>query len=153
MAGQTMAKVLKTSLELSNNAFDIINGVANFVKSHNLSSFTSELNNRKLLSDDDGFPTWASENQRKLLVSPESVKPNVVLAQDGSGQIKTLTEALKLVPIKNKAPFCYSCIRLVSIISMLLRINIRTMLTLLVMVLQRPDLLATKTMLIVFRHT
>ncbi|GAU26867.1 hypothetical protein TSUD_02690 [Trifolium subterraneum] len=66
-AGQTMTKVLNTSLELSNNAFDIINGVANFVKSLNLSSFTSELNNRKLLSYDDGFPTWASENQRKLL--------------------------------------------------------------------------------------
>ncbi|KAK2358300.1 pectinesterase [Trifolium repens] len=103
-AGQTMAKVLNTSLELSSNAFDIISGVAEFMKSLNLSSLTSSMNHRKLLSE-DGFPTWASETQRKLLVAPESIKPNVVVAQDGSGQFKTLTEALALVPTKNKAPF------------------------------------------------
>jgi pectinesterase len=103
-AGQTMAKVLNTSLELSSNAFDIISGVAEFMKSLNLSSLTSSMNHRKLLSE-DGFPTWASETQRKLLVAPESIKPNVVVAQDGTGQFKTLTEALALVPTKNKAPF------------------------------------------------
>ncbi|CAK8563713.1 unnamed protein product [Lathyrus sativus] len=102
-AGQTMARVLNASLELSHNALDIINGVSGFMKSLNLTSFTSAVN-RKLLSE-DGFPTWVGQNQRKLLVAPESIKPNVVVAQDGTGQFKTLTEALQLVPNKNKTPF------------------------------------------------
>jgi len=106
-AGQTMAKVLNTSLELSNNALDIINGLSGFVKDLNLSSFASVLNNnnnRRLLSE-DGFPSWVTQTQRKLLADPQNVKPNVVVAQDGSGQFKTLTEALALVPKKNKVPF------------------------------------------------
>ncbi|CAL5198911.1 unnamed protein product [Lathyrus oleraceus] len=102
-AGQTMARVLNASLELSYNALDIINGVSGFMKSLNLSSFSSAAN-RKLLSE-DGFPIWVSQSQRKLLVAPESIKPNVIVAQDGTGQFKTLTEALELVPNKNKTPF------------------------------------------------
>ena len=103
-AGQTMAKVLNTSLELSSNALDIVNGVAGFVKGLNLSALTSSMN-RKLLSE-DGLPTWVGESHRKLLGTPvENIKPNVVVAQDGSGQFKTLTEALKLVPRKNRTPF------------------------------------------------
>ena len=104
-AGHTMAKVLNTSLELSNNALDIVNGVAGFLKDLNLSSLTSEMN-RKLLSVEDGLPTWIDRSERKLLATPvENIKPNVVVAQDGSGQFKTLTEALKLVPRKNRTPF------------------------------------------------
>ena len=102
-AGQTMTKVLNASLELSHNALDIINGVSGFMKSLNLSSLSSAVN-RKLLSE-DGFPIWIGQNQRKLLVAPESIKPNVIVAQDGTGQFKTLTEALQLVPDKNKTPF------------------------------------------------
>jgi len=104
-AGQTMAKVLNASLELSNNALDIINGLSGFVKDLNLSSFARVLNNNRKLLSEDGLPSWVSESQRKLLAAPENVKPNVVVAQDGSGQFKTLTEALALVPKKNKVPF------------------------------------------------
>ncbi|XP_058731045.1 pectinesterase/pectinesterase inhibitor [Vicia villosa] len=104
-AGQTMAKVLNASLELSHNALDIINGVSSFMKSVNMSSLSNALNRKLLSEDEDGFPTWVSQNQRKLLTAPESIKPNVIVAQDGTGQFKTLTEALLLVPNKNKTPF------------------------------------------------
>lgn len=102
-AGQTMAKVLNASLELSNNAMDIVNGVAGFVKGLNLSSLTSAMS-RKLLSE-DGIPSWVGQSQRRLLEAPHDVTPNVIVAQDGSGQFKTLNEALELVPKKNKIPF------------------------------------------------
>ncbi|KAG4932094.1 Pectinesterase/pectinesterase inhibitor [Glycine soja] len=102
-AGKTMARVLNTSLELSNNALDIVNGVSNLFKGLNLSSFSNN-NNRKLLSEVDGFPTWVSEGQRRLLQAADT-KADVVVAQDGSGQVKTIHEALKLVPKKNKKPF------------------------------------------------
>jgi len=106
-AGKTMAKVLNASLELSNNALDIVNGVSSLFKGLNLSSFSVN-SNRKLLSEEtalvDGFPTWVSEGQRRLLQAVDP-KPDVVVAQDGSGQVKTIHEALKLVPKKNKKPF------------------------------------------------
>ncbi|XP_061349143.1 pectinesterase/pectinesterase inhibitor-like [Gastrolobium bilobum] len=107
-AGKTMAKALNTSLELSNNAIDIVNSVSSLFKGLDLSAFTTSANNRKLLSLVNGFPSWMSETQRSLLhaAGPKgSVKPDVVVAKDGSGQFTTLTEALKLVPPKNKKPF------------------------------------------------
>lgn len=51
----------------------------------------SNINNRKLLSD--GFPSWLSVGDRKLLQS-SGVKANLVVAQDGSGNYKTISEAL-----------------------------------------------------------
>ncbi|TYK17508.1 pectinesterase 2 [Cucumis melo var. makuwa] len=42
---------------------------------------------------DDGFPTWVRPGDRKLLQSG-SPKANVVVAQDGSGNFKTVKEAV-----------------------------------------------------------
>ncbi|KAK7264660.1 hypothetical protein RJT34_32270 [Clitoria ternatea] len=111
-AGKKMAEVLKTSLELSNNAMDIVNSVSNLFKGLNLSAFTTQTN-RKLLEDApvvDGFPSWVDQAQRRVLRGghhdgKKKIKPNVVVAQDGSGDFTTLTEALKLVPKKNDKPF------------------------------------------------
>ncbi|XP_027338297.1 pectinesterase/pectinesterase inhibitor-like [Abrus precatorius] len=102
-AGETMAKVMNTSLELSSNAVDIVNGASEFFKELNLTT----KGNRKLLSlVGGGFPSWVSEGQRSLLeVGPGDVKPNVLVAQDGSGQFKTLADALKTVPPNNAQPF------------------------------------------------
>lgn len=103
-AGHTMARVLNASLELSNNALDIVNGASNLFKDVNMTSFTS----RKLMSEGplvDGFPTWVSESRRKILTAVNPPKPNVVVAKDGSGQVKTIGEALKLVPRRNRSPF------------------------------------------------
>ncbi|KAK7284653.1 hypothetical protein RJT34_19403 [Clitoria ternatea] len=110
-AGKKMAEVLKTSLELSSNALDMVNSVSNLLKGFNLGAFTTPTN-RKLLEDAplvDGFPSWVDQAQRRVLrgghPGKKKLKPDVVVAQDGSGQFTTLTEALEHVPEKNKKPF------------------------------------------------
>lgn len=42
----------------------------------------------------DGFPAWVSPGDRKLLQS-STVTPDVVVAKDGSGDYRTITEALE----------------------------------------------------------
>ncbi|GLT84405.1 hypothetical protein SLE2022_026380 [Rubroshorea leprosula] len=61
----------------------------------NLISNTLALNKApyKQPSYKDGFPTWVKPGTRKLLQA-SSVVPNVVVAQDGSGNFKTVNEAI-----------------------------------------------------------
>jgi len=50
----------------------------------------------------DGFPSWLSEGDRRLLrASPKDVVANVIVAQDGSGNFKTITEAIAAAPEKS----------------------------------------------------
>ncbi|XP_050282091.1 pectinesterase 2-like isoform X1 [Quercus robur] len=41
-----------------------------------------------------GFPTWVKPGDRKLLQSSSTPKANIVVAQDGSGNYKTIKEAI-----------------------------------------------------------
>ncbi|XP_010271266.1 PREDICTED: pectinesterase-like [Nelumbo nucifera] len=53
--------------------------------------------NRRLLSD--GFPTWVSAADRKLLQSPgAALRADVVVAADGSGNYKTISQAVAAAP-------------------------------------------------------
>ncbi|KAJ8427530.1 hypothetical protein Cgig2_019949 [Carnegiea gigantea] len=50
----------------------------------------------------DKFPTWVTSMDRKLL---EAVNPNVVVAQDGSGKYKTVSEAVAAAPANSKTRY------------------------------------------------
>ncbi|XP_052206894.1 probable pectinesterase/pectinesterase inhibitor 21 [Diospyros lotus] len=96
--GERMKKFLKLSGELTSNGLAIVTELASVLTSYPIST-----GSRRLLSD-DGFPTWASSGQRRLLQA-NGVKPNVVVAQDGSGKYKTINEALKEIPKKGETTF------------------------------------------------
>ncbi|KAL6010502.1 hypothetical protein ACLOJK_000935 [Asimina triloba] len=59
---------------------------------------------RKLLST-ERIPTWVSSKDRKLLQADENPTPDVVVAKDGSGQFRTIGEAVAQVPKKSDKQF------------------------------------------------
>ncbi|KAL9225404.1 hypothetical protein vseg_001335 [Gypsophila vaccaria] len=63
------------------------------------------IQNRRLLGfepeivDESGFPKWMSRSERELLDTPTpGVQADIIVAQDGSGTVKTLSEAIKKAP-------------------------------------------------------
>ncbi|BAT80289.1 hypothetical protein VIGAN_02328700, partial [Vigna angularis var. angularis] len=103
-AGETMTKVLNTSLELSSNALDMLNVISGLMKDLNITSF----GNRRLLSEDtptlNDYPSWVTQEKRRLL-EMGTENPDAVVSQDGSGQFKSINEALQSVPANNEKPF------------------------------------------------
>ncbi|XP_022751766.1 putative pectinesterase/pectinesterase inhibitor 45 [Durio zibethinus] len=52
--------------------------------------------------DKDGLPNWLNHGERRMLKGADTEKPtpNVTVAKDGSGQFKTISEALAAMPEK-----------------------------------------------------
>ncbi|CAN7117034.1 unnamed protein product [Brassica rapa subsp. narinosa] len=101
-AGETMKKALKTAIELTRNGLAIISEMSNFVGQMGIPEFSS----RRLLSQE--IPSWVDQRGRRLLQAAAAysdAKPDIVVAQDGSGQYKTINEALKFVPKKKNTTF------------------------------------------------
>ncbi|XP_042502548.1 pectinesterase-like [Macadamia integrifolia] len=73
------SKLLSNSLAINNQAASTLSG--------------KPRGGRRLLSD--GFPSWVSGGDRKLLQSTTAAsQANIVVAADGSGEYKTISEAL-----------------------------------------------------------
>ncbi|CAG7895672.1 probable pectinesterase/pectinesterase inhibitor 58 [Brassica rapa] len=105
---QDMKDIFKPSKELTSNSLAMITSMSSMFGKSNITEATGDLGNnaRKLLNAEDGFPSWVGPDTRRLMAAPQGgVKPNVVVAKDGSGQYKSINEALKAVPINNKVPF------------------------------------------------
>ncbi|WOH09017.1 hypothetical protein DCAR_0728469 [Daucus carota subsp. sativus] len=92
-----MKKALQDSEELTSNALAIVS---------QLSSILSSIQKpkRRLLSDskqphEDNSATWMNAEERRMLrVDPPKQKPDVTVAKDGSGDFKTINDALNKVP-------------------------------------------------------
>ncbi|ONK58748.1 uncharacterized protein A4U43_C09F16250 [Asparagus officinalis] len=80
---------LPTSPFMTNNIFESLSN--SLAINRAIVMPISSIGNRKLLSN--GFPSWVSAIDRKLLQS-SSVEANIVVAQDGSGNYKTISEAV-----------------------------------------------------------
>ncbi|KAL8248947.1 hypothetical protein R6Q59_005815 [Mikania micrantha] len=90
---ETVLGYLKTSTELTSNSLAIIKGFSSVVSSYNQT--------RRLMSLDDDMPEWLSRKDRKLLQKtklPGGIKADVVVAKDGPGKYRKISDALKAVP-------------------------------------------------------
>ncbi|KAF5192538.1 Pectinesterase/pectinesterase inhibitor [Thalictrum thalictroides] len=109
-AGEKMRKALKISAELTSNALAIVTDISSVLNSFQIPGLS-----RRLLSKEESkffdpttgdLPRWVSAEERRLLAaSPATTTPNVIVAQDGSGKYKTISEALQDVPKKNNQTF------------------------------------------------
>ncbi|XP_062091226.1 probable pectinesterase/pectinesterase inhibitor 54 [Humulus lupulus] len=92
-----IAKKMAYLYELSSNALALTNRIVTPGKTTSSSSF--ETVTRRLSEKDGGFPTWVSRKDRKLLQATTTViNADVVVAQDGSGNYKTVSEAIQAAP-------------------------------------------------------
>nr|GME05525.1 pectinesterase-like [Ipomoea batatas] len=95
--GEKMKNLLKISGELTSNGLAII---THFTEA---ASTLETTNSRRLLSDKHGFPSFIDATARRLLnANPGSIKPNVVVAKDGSGDFKSINDAIKNAPAPPK---------------------------------------------------
>ncbi|KAL6190939.1 hypothetical protein ACLB2K_037333 [Fragaria x ananassa] len=103
-AGAKMKNFLKTSQELTKNALAMTTEIGNLFGTSSLKS------QRRLLADTPVDPKMAPRiipswiEGRKLDIAtanPISLKPDVIVAKDGSGKYKTVNEALKDIPKDN----------------------------------------------------
>ncbi|KDP43631.1 hypothetical protein JCGZ_16918 [Jatropha curcas] len=95
--------------QLTSNALAIVDAFSDILSTMGLKVNFGGSNDtsRKLLSvDEDGYPSWLSASRRRLLaVDLATLKPNVTVAADGSGDVKTVTEGIAKIPPKNVDPF------------------------------------------------
>ncbi|CAA0834830.1 Probable pectinesterase/pectinesterase inhibitor 58 [Striga hermonthica] len=99
-SAEKMKELLKTARHLSSNALAMVTDITSLISSLNLNTLSGESSaSRRLFSADDDEPMkWS---RRDLL----AVRPNAIVAQDGSGQFKTIASAIATVPKKNNVPF------------------------------------------------
>lgn len=85
----------------------VSNCLAIYAACHKLDDFSrTPIQNRKLLgfehkfnSTNHGFPKWMTRSERVLLGTPTQViQADIIVAQDGSGTVKTITDAIKKAP-------------------------------------------------------
>ncbi|KAF4364094.1 hypothetical protein CsatB_029735 [Cannabis sativa] len=106
-ASEKMKKALKTSMRLSSNALAMVSEISSVFADLNISR-------RRLLEFenpnhevDQGSSPWIATGVRRLLAldAKENLKPDVIVAKDGSGKYKTINEALKDIPKKSNQTF------------------------------------------------
>ncbi|XP_050386822.1 pectinesterase-like [Argentina anserina] len=104
---------------ITDNALAIMGEISNIVSMFgvklNENTITEKgSNNRRLMGETieedvprNGHPSWMSRVDRKLMAKQDNgrIKANVVVAQDGSGQFRTINEALRAYPKGNQGRF------------------------------------------------
>lgn len=113
-AGEKMKQALKTAMELTSNGLAMITDISSVLSSFDVSqsdipSLTASTNSRRLLSSHNNMniPDWlySSRNRRLLDASLSSIKPDLIVAKDGSGKFRTINEALELIPKNSEKTF------------------------------------------------
>ncbi|XP_047320767.1 pectinesterase-like [Impatiens glandulifera] len=106
-AGEKMQQFLKIGMQLTSNGLSMMDEIAKALASLNLQGVS-----RRLLSDEDfivghgDIPYWVEAGGRRLLqTTVDQLKPNLVVAKDGSGDFTNISDALKTIPRNGVTPF------------------------------------------------
>ncbi|KAJ0515062.1 putative pectinesterase [Helianthus annuus] len=92
---------MKNSTEYASNSLAIVSKIAGILRKLNINF------HRKMLTvtvTEQGFPEWVSPGVRRLLQEVRPT-PNVTVAADGSGDVRTIKEAMAMVTKKSKSVF------------------------------------------------
>ncbi|VVA94869.1 unnamed protein product [Arabis nemorensis] len=93
---QNLKSAMRNSTEFTSNSLAIVAKVLSA-----LSDFGIPIHRRRLLNS---FPNWVNPTVRRLLQA-KNLTPNVTVAADGSGDVRTVNEAVARVPKKGKTRF------------------------------------------------
>ncbi|XP_027119422.1 pectinesterase [Coffea arabica] len=99
--GEKMKQLMRTAVQLSSNGLAIVTDFSEILGTLAIPGLSRRLlsaEKRKL--DEENFV-----ERRLLQVDPASIKPNAIIAQDGSGTFKTIRDAINTVPKNNTTPF------------------------------------------------
>ncbi|GKV31456.1 hypothetical protein SLEP1_g40141 [Rubroshorea leprosula] len=103
-AGKKMKEILRTSQHLTSNGLAMVTELSNILGNLGFPGFSSS-GQRRLLTQ-DGMPSWVSAGQRRLFEgTPATIKPDVIVAKDGSGKYKTVNESLQDIPKNGNKTF------------------------------------------------
>lgn len=104
---EALGSGLVNTTALTENALAIIDGIGDFLEKLDFKMPSFKGTQRRLLNEmrPDGYPTWLSAADRKLLQTNTNPPPNAVVAKDGSGQFKTIGEALASYPKNHKGRY------------------------------------------------
>ncbi|CAI0418853.1 unnamed protein product [Linum tenue] len=101
---EQLNSAMENSTELASNSLAIVTKVLGL-----LSDFNIPIHRRRRLmtaeaESDSGFPRWVSDGDRRMLQQvggAGGLRPNVTVAQDGSGNFTTIAKAVELIPKKS----------------------------------------------------
>ncbi|OWM62916.1 hypothetical protein CDL15_Pgr020210 [Punica granatum] len=101
-AAPKIREALNSTIKFSSNALVMVKELSSIFKKLNIPGFK----NRRLLQEEvlghGEFPTWMDPVRRRLLA--DETKPILVIAQDGSGDVRSFTEAIPRLPLKSMIP-------------------------------------------------
>ncbi|KAL6568339.1 hypothetical protein OROHE_004023 [Orobanche hederae] len=89
--------LMRNSSEFASNSLAIVTKLLGL-----LGDFKIPIHRRLLASESAAFPVWVTAAERRLL---QKTGPNVTVAKDGTGDVRTLKDAVDKIPKKSKTRF------------------------------------------------
>ncbi|KAK6153535.1 hypothetical protein DH2020_013174 [Rehmannia glutinosa] len=91
------ALLMKNSTQFASNSLAIVSRILG-----KIGDFKIPIH-RRLLGE--GFPAWVAASERRLLQESAAIKPDVTVAADGTGDVRTINEAVARIPKKSETRF------------------------------------------------
>ncbi|XP_022973685.1 pectinesterase-like [Cucurbita maxima] len=102
--GEKMQNLLKISKEMTANGIGMVGELTSIVTSLWEGLGLPSIGLGRVLKEEEE-PSWVNDRRGLLQSTGVNIKANVVVAKDGSGKYKTITEALQEVPKKSNTTF------------------------------------------------